>query len=114
MEEGIAKERQRSFEEKLRSISKLAALKMSVADIAEILGLDADFVRQEMAKNQARPAEPDLRPNEMACSEVPPRLQAYRESAAGSAVHEVFVGGSESPVTAGGTPAGWQSFCSEV
>jgi len=51
--EGIEKERQRSFEEKLRSISKLAALKMSADDIADLLGLDLDLVRKEVAKTQS-------------------------------------------------------------
>jgi predicted transposase/invertase (TIGR01784 family) len=51
IEKGIEKERQRSFQEKLRSIAKMAALKMSADDIADLLGLDVDLVRKEMAKH---------------------------------------------------------------
>ena len=39
-------------EERLRSISKMAARKMSAADIAEILELDVELVRKAMAKNE--------------------------------------------------------------
>jgi predicted transposase/invertase (TIGR01784 family) len=51
LQEGIEKERQRNFQEKLRSIAKLAARKMSADDIADLLGLDVELVRKEMAKN---------------------------------------------------------------
>jgi predicted transposase/invertase (TIGR01784 family) len=51
IELGIETERQRIFQEKLRSIAKLAALKMSAETIADLLGLDVDLVRKEMAKN---------------------------------------------------------------
>jgi predicted transposase/invertase (TIGR01784 family) len=53
MEKGIETERQRSFEEKLRSIPKMAARKMNAADIAEILELDLDLVNRELTKGQA-------------------------------------------------------------
>ena len=51
-EEGLQEERQRSFQEKLRAISKMTALKISADDIAEILGMDVELVRQAMAKDQ--------------------------------------------------------------
>jgi predicted transposase/invertase (TIGR01784 family) len=51
VEEGIEKERQRSFEEKLHAIPKLAARQMSAAEIADILGLDVELVRQQLAKS---------------------------------------------------------------
>src|SRR5262249_41201935 len=41
--EGIEEERQRSFQERLRLISKMAALKMSADDIAGILDLDVEL-----------------------------------------------------------------------
>jgi predicted transposase/invertase (TIGR01784 family) len=44
IEQGIETERQ-------RSIAKMAAMKMSAETIADLLGLDVDFVREEMAKN---------------------------------------------------------------
>jgi predicted transposase/invertase (TIGR01784 family) len=53
--EGIETERQRSFQEKLRSIEKMAALKMSAETIADLLGLELDLVRKEMAKNPLEP-----------------------------------------------------------
>jgi predicted transposase/invertase (TIGR01784 family) len=52
VEEGIEKERQRHLQEKLRSVSKWAALNVSAADIAAILGLDLDQVNKAMAKDQ--------------------------------------------------------------
>ncbi len=48
LKEGIEKERQRNIQEKLGSVAKMAALKMSAKDIAEILGLDIALVRQAM------------------------------------------------------------------
>ncbi len=48
MEKGIEKERQRNIQEKLGSVAKLAALKMSAEDVAEILGLDIELVRKAM------------------------------------------------------------------
>ena len=42
LKEGIEKER-------LRAIAKMAARNMSAAEIADILGLDEQFVRQQMA-----------------------------------------------------------------
>ena len=39
-------------EERLRLIPKMAARKMSAADIAELLELDLDLVRKTMAKNE--------------------------------------------------------------
>jgi predicted transposase/invertase (TIGR01784 family) len=45
-EQGIETERQ-------RSIAKMAALKMSAETIADLLGLDVEFVRREMAKNSS-------------------------------------------------------------
>jgi predicted transposase YdaD len=51
IEKGIEEERQRNLQEKLRSISKMAALKMSADTIADLLGLGVDLVRKEMAKN---------------------------------------------------------------
>jgi hypothetical protein len=42
--------RQRFFEEKLRTIPKLAARKMGATDIAEILGLDLELMNRELAK----------------------------------------------------------------
>jgi predicted transposase/invertase (TIGR01784 family) len=50
-EEGRNEERERTFQEKLRSIAKMAALKMSAETIADLLGLDVDLVRKEIAKN---------------------------------------------------------------
>jgi len=50
MEKGIAAERQQNLQEKLRSVSKLAALEMSAETIADVLGLDVDLVRREIAK----------------------------------------------------------------
>jgi predicted transposase/invertase (TIGR01784 family) len=48
--EGIETERERNVQEKLRLIAKMAAMKMSAETIADLLGLDVDFVRKEMAK----------------------------------------------------------------
>jgi predicted transposase YdaD len=50
MKEGIEVERQRSFQVKLHSLSKMAALKMSTEAIADLLDLDVDLVRKEMPK----------------------------------------------------------------
>ena len=49
LQEGIEKGIQ---EEQLRTIAKLAARKMSAADIADILGLDLELVCRELAKTQ--------------------------------------------------------------
>jgi predicted transposase YdaD len=46
-------ERERSFQQKLRSLAKMAAMNMAAETIADLLGLDVDFVRMEMAKNPA-------------------------------------------------------------
>jgi predicted transposase/invertase (TIGR01784 family) len=51
LKEGIELERRRNFQEKLRSISKMAAWKMSADAIADLLGLEVELVRKEMAKN---------------------------------------------------------------
>ena len=51
IEEGIEAERQRNFQEKLRSIARMGALKLSAGEIADLLGLDVDVVRKEMAKS---------------------------------------------------------------
>ena len=52
IEEGMEKERQRNLQDKLQSVSKWAACKVPAERIAEILALDIDLVRAEMAKNQ--------------------------------------------------------------
>jgi predicted transposase YdaD len=51
LKEGIEQERQRSLQEKLRSVSNLAALNLPPEKIAESLGLDIDLVRTQMANN---------------------------------------------------------------
>lgn len=51
LKEGIEEERQRSFQEKLRSVAIMAALKISADTIADLLALDVDLVRKEMARN---------------------------------------------------------------
>jgi len=51
MEKGKEKERQLNMELKLRAISKMAAKNMSAAEIADILGLDEEFVRQQTAND---------------------------------------------------------------
>ncbi len=53
--QGSAQERERSLQEKLRSVAKLAALKMPVEQIAEILGLDIELVRREITGPQRQP-----------------------------------------------------------
>ena len=52
IEIGVEKERQRNLQEKLGTIAKLAAFKHSADDIALILGVDIDLVREEMAAKQ--------------------------------------------------------------
>jgi hypothetical protein len=47
---GIEKERRRALEEKLKTIPKLAARKMSAPEVADILGLEVAVVRREMGK----------------------------------------------------------------
>jgi predicted transposase YdaD len=49
-EEGIEGERQRNLQEKLQFASKLVALNMAAEKIAEILGLDIEAVRNEIAR----------------------------------------------------------------
>jgi predicted transposase/invertase (TIGR01784 family) len=49
-EEGAEQERQLHYQEKLRSISKMAALRISPEDIAEILVLPLEVVRAELGK----------------------------------------------------------------
>ena len=50
-EEGLKEEIEK---ERLRAISKMAAKYMSAAEIADILGLDEQFVRQQMANDSTR------------------------------------------------------------
>lgn len=50
LHEGIEKERQRSQQEKLHAVSKLAALQISPAKIADVLGLDLELVLKTMGK----------------------------------------------------------------
>ena len=52
-EEGVQEERQRNLEEKLASVSELAALHIPVERIAQILRLDEDVVRKHLANNHA-------------------------------------------------------------
>jgi len=52
IEKGIKKERQRSRQEKLRLIPKMAARKLSATVIAEILGIEVELVRKTMAKKE--------------------------------------------------------------
>jgi predicted transposase/invertase (TIGR01784 family) len=52
-EETREEERQRQLEEKLRAIPKMAKNKIAPEDIAEYLGLQVDFVREELAKSKA-------------------------------------------------------------
>jgi predicted transposase/invertase (TIGR01784 family) len=52
-EEGIAAERRRQLKQERRSIAKLAARKIAAKDIAEILGLDVELVRKELAKKRS-------------------------------------------------------------
>lgn len=49
-QEGQQEERQRQLEEKLRSIRKLAGLNLSPEQIADALYLDADLIRNELAR----------------------------------------------------------------
>ena len=52
LKEGIEKGIEKGIEaERQRSIAKMAALKMPADAIADLLGLDVDLVRKEMAKN---------------------------------------------------------------
>jgi predicted transposase YdaD len=52
-EEGITEERERSLQDKLCSISKMAAAKIPAADIAAFLGLDVEVVQREIAENHS-------------------------------------------------------------
>jgi len=49
-EEGLQEERERSFQEKLRSVAKLAALGLSADHIADSLNLEIDTVRAELSR----------------------------------------------------------------
>jgi predicted transposase/invertase (TIGR01784 family) len=50
IEEGIERERQRNRQEKLNAVPKLAALNVPADKIAEILGLEIEAVRTELAR----------------------------------------------------------------
>ena len=49
--EGVQEERERNLQEKLQIASKLAVLNVPVEKIAEVLGLDEDTVRQQVANH---------------------------------------------------------------
>jgi predicted transposase YdaD len=49
-EEGMKEERERHLQEKLRSVTKWAALNVSAEDIARILEMDIVLVREQMSK----------------------------------------------------------------
>jgi predicted transposase/invertase (TIGR01784 family) len=51
IEEGIAKERQRRHEEKRQMLSKMAAKQYPAEDIADVLGLDIEFVREQLRRD---------------------------------------------------------------
>ena len=54
-EEGLKEGMEKGMEkERLRAISKMAARNMSAAEIADILGLDEQFVRQQMANGSTK------------------------------------------------------------
>jgi predicted transposase/invertase (TIGR01784 family) len=53
IEEGTKKERERQLQQKPQSIAKMAALKITPENIAEILELDLNVVRAEIAKTQS-------------------------------------------------------------
>jgi len=56
-EEGLKEGMEKGMEkERLRAIAKMAARNMSAAEIADILGLDEQFVRQQMANGSTRSA----------------------------------------------------------
>ena len=50
IEKGVKQEQRRSQREKRRSVARLAAMNIPAKKIAEILELDIDVVRREMAK----------------------------------------------------------------
>jgi predicted transposase/invertase (TIGR01784 family) len=57
MEKGMAKGMEKAMEKERRAISKMAARNMSAAEIADMLGLDEQFVRQQLANgNQRKPS----------------------------------------------------------
>jgi predicted transposase/invertase (TIGR01784 family) len=53
VQEGAERERQRNFQRDLRAITLMAAKHMRAAEIAEILGLEVEFVCQQIAKSRA-------------------------------------------------------------
>ena len=53
IEQGIEAERRRNLQEKVHSIPKMAALKMSADTIADLLGLNVDLVHKEIARNSS-------------------------------------------------------------
>jgi predicted transposase/invertase (TIGR01784 family) len=53
LEEGMEKERRQQFEKNIQAITKMAALKIPPEQIAEILGLDVELVREKVAKKPA-------------------------------------------------------------
>ncbi len=56
-EEGLKEGMEKGMEkERLRAISKMTAKNMSATEIADILGLDEQFVRQQMANGSAKSA----------------------------------------------------------
>jgi predicted transposase/invertase (TIGR01784 family) len=56
LKEGIEKGMEKGMEkERLRAISMMAARNMSAAEIADILGLDEQFVRQHMVNGSTKP-----------------------------------------------------------
>jgi predicted transposase/invertase (TIGR01784 family) len=52
-QEARQEERERQYQEKLRAIQRMAALKIAPLDIANILELDVEVVREQIAKNGA-------------------------------------------------------------
>ncbi|HEV3448040.1 MAG TPA: DUF2887 domain-containing protein, partial [Gemmataceae bacterium] len=56
-EEGLKEGMEKGMEEeRLRAISQMAARNMSAAQIADILGLDEQFVREQMANASTKPS----------------------------------------------------------
>lgn len=51
IEQGERKEQERQLQEKLRAVAKMAAKRIPAEDIADFLGMEIDFVRQQLAKN---------------------------------------------------------------
>jgi predicted transposase YdaD len=56
MEKGMAKGMEKAMEKERRAISKMAARNMSAAEIADLLGLDEQFVRQQMSNGSTKSA----------------------------------------------------------